>query len=237
MQVEVDTTAVVGAREASGAIGLQPDLAYLRTGLANVVFVGRPGDWVLIDAGFPGYRNTIRRAAEARFGAGARPRAILLTHGHVDHVGALPRLAEDWDVPVFAHVDEHPFLNGGRSYPPARPRLSDGLLSLSSVLFRRSPKDLGARLQALPKDGSAPFMPGWRWIGTPGHTPGHVAFWHEERRVVIAGDAFVTTAQEELSSVLAQRPELHGPPRYFTPDGGRPRPPWPASPRSGRSWP
>jgi len=75
------------------------DLAYLRTVMVNVVFFGLPnaGDrkWVLIDAGIMGAKTAIKSAAEKRFGADARPAAIILTHGHFDHVGALEGLVGD----------------------------------------------------------------------------------------------------------------------------------------------
>jgi glyoxylase-like metal-dependent hydrolase (beta-lactamase superfamily II) len=61
-------------------------------------------------------------------------------------------------------------------------------------------------------------MPGWKWIHTPGHSPGHVSLWRESDRTLIVGDAFVTTRQESVYSALAQAPEMHGPPMYFTPD-------------------
>ena len=61
-------------------------------------------------------------------------------------------------------------------------------------------------------------MPGWSWVHTPGHTPGHVSLWREEDRAVIAGDAFITTSQESVYAVMTQREELHGPPMYFTTD-------------------
>ena len=61
-------------------------------------------------------------------------------------------------------------------------------------------------------------MPGWRAIHTPGHTPGHVALWRESDRTLLAGDAFITTRQESAYAVLTQKPEMHGPPRYYTPD-------------------
>jgi glyoxylase-like metal-dependent hydrolase (beta-lactamase superfamily II) len=61
-------------------------------------------------------------------------------------------------------------------------------------------------------------MPAWRWVHTPGHTEGHVSFWRETDRALIAGDAFITTAQESVYAVLAQKAEMHGPPMYFTPD-------------------
>jgi glyoxylase-like metal-dependent hydrolase (beta-lactamase superfamily II) len=61
-------------------------------------------------------------------------------------------------------------------------------------------------------------MPGWRWLHTPGHTPGHVSLWRVADRLLVAGDAFVTTRQESVYSAVTQAPEMHGPPMYFTPD-------------------
>ena len=85
---------------------LAGDLAYLKTVLVNVYFAGPPGagdrEWVLVDAGIPGQAGAIAAAAARRFQPGARPAAIVLTHGHFDHVGSLRLLAERWDVPVFA---------------------------------------------------------------------------------------------------------------------------------------
>src|SRR5437867_9069588 len=60
---------------------IAPDVGWLPVSFANVYFVGRPGGkWVLIDAGLPGWAADIFAAAEARFGAGSRPEAIVLTH-------------------------------------------------------------------------------------------------------------------------------------------------------------
>ena len=87
-----------------------------------------------------------------------------------------------------------------------------------SGLYPRGPIDLGARVQPLPNDGSVPAMPGWRWIHTPGHSPGHVSLFRDDDRTLIAGDAVVTTKQESALAALTYAPELHGPPAYFTPD-------------------
>jgi glyoxylase-like metal-dependent hydrolase (beta-lactamase superfamily II) len=173
---------------------------------------------VLVDAGVFGTKGLITGAAEERFGKEARPSAIVLTHGHFDHVGALEDLASAWDVPVYAHRLEFPFLNGEASYPPADPGVGGGLMSRLSPLFPRAPVNVGAFLRALPDDGSVPPMPGWRWIHTPGHAPGHISLWREADRCLLAGDAFVTTAQESVYSAVTQEPEMHGPPMYFTPD-------------------
>ena len=199
-----------------------PDLACLRTVIVNLFLYGRQGapsgSWVLIDAGLPGSATWIIGATEERFGPRTRPAAIVLTHGHFDHVGALHALLEKWDVPVYAHRLELPYLTGRSAYPPPDPTVGGGSLAVLSRFYPRGPYNFGDRIQPLPADGSVPGMPGWRWIHTPGHTPGHVSFFRDSDRTLIAGDAFVTTKQESAIAALTQRPEIHGPPAYFTPD-------------------
>jgi hypothetical protein len=97
-----------------------------------------------------------------------------------------------------------------------------------AALYPRGPIYVGPQLAELPADHSVPGMDGWRWVHTPGHTAGHVSFFRDADRALIAGDAVVTTKQESALAVLAQRPELHGPPMYFTQD-------WAASATSART--
>ena len=209
-----------------GTTEIAPDLAYRRLALVNVVFYGQPqcGDrgWVLIDTGIPGMTGRIESAARERFGEDARPAAIVLTHGHFDHVGCLEKLAEKWDAPIYAHSLERPYLDGSTEYPPPDTSVGGGIMPLLAPLFPRSPIDVSARLRDLPEDGSVPGMPDWRWLHTPGHTPGHVSLWRERDRALIVGDAFITTVQESAYAIAVQKPEMHGPPKYFTPD-------WPAA--------
>lgn len=205
----------------SGISAILPDLAFRRMSIVNVIFYGDPAtdaDWVLIDTGLPTSRQAIIEAAEHRFGVMRPPSAILLTHGHFDHVGSLETLAQHWNVPVYAHWLEFPYLNGQASYPPADPLVGGGAMALLSPLYPRSPVNVEQRLQPLPQDRSVPFMPGWTWLHTPGHAPGHVSLWRAADRCLIAGDAIVTTGQESVYEVMTQRPEMHGPPRYLTPD-------------------
>ena len=218
-QIPVDPAAVFGDVEAGGVVGLLPDLAYRRLGIVNVMLAGGPAEaQVLVDAGLPGTASVIRNAWASRFGGGSRPAAIVLTHGHIDHVGALQALLAEWDVPVYAHADELPYLDGRAAYPPPDTHVGGGAMSRLAALFPRQPIDVRRWLHPLPADGSVPLMPGWRWLHTPGHSAGHVSLWRESDRALIAGDAFITTAQESVYAVATQEPELHGPPMYFTAD-------------------
>jgi glyoxylase-like metal-dependent hydrolase (beta-lactamase superfamily II) len=198
------------------------DVSYLIDKFVNVCFVGAAGagdrEWALVDAGLPGSADKIKRAAARLFGADSRPAAILLTHGHIDHVGAIHTLTRDWDAPVYAHEMELPYLTGRSSYPPPDPFVGGGAMSVLSLLFPRGPFNLGSRIHAMPADGRVPGMHGWRWIPTPGHTPGHVSFVRDADRTLIAGDAFCTQKNESLIKALTHQPEMHGPPMYFTPD-------------------
>jgi glyoxylase-like metal-dependent hydrolase (beta-lactamase superfamily II) len=209
IDVPVDEVAALDAI-ATGVVGV-------RILFVNVFAVQGPVGWTLIDAGLAGAASRIEQWARTHFGK-TPPNAIVLTHAHFDHVGALEELARTWQVPVYAHRDELPYVTGERSYPPPDPSVGGGMMARMAGLYPRGPIDLSGRVQPLPADGSIPVLPGWRWIHTPGHTEGHVSLFRPLDRVLVAGDAFCTTKQESFFAVATQRPELHGPPAYFTTD-------------------
>ena len=118
--------------------------------MVNVVFFGTPGEsWVLIDAGVTGFTKSIEGAVEERF-EGLAPAAIVLTHGHFDHIGCLTKLAEKWNVPIFAHDLEVPYLDGSKAYSPPDPTVGGGVMPLLAPLFPRGPIDVSRWLQRLP---------------------------------------------------------------------------------------
>jgi glyoxylase-like metal-dependent hydrolase (beta-lactamase superfamily II) len=91
-------------------------------------------------------------------------------------------------------------------------------MALISPLYPHHSIALGDHVQALPADGCVPNLPQWRWIHTPGHTPGHISLFCDQDGALIAGDAFTTVKQESTLAVLTQEKEIHGPSKYFTTD-------------------
>lgn len=201
---------------------VRKDVFYLPVKIVNVCMVGDAdnpnSDWVLIDAGMSHSADLILRESENRFGKNRPPSAIVLTHGHFDHVGAISELISYWNIPVYAHERELPYLTGQSNYPPADTSVDGGLVTELSPLFPHHGINLGDNVHPLPDNGTVPGMPGWRWLHTPGHTPGHISLFRDEDSVLIAGDAFVTVKQESLYKVVLQVEEISGPPAYFTMD-------------------
>ncbi len=204
---------------ASGSgIQLMPDVYSHTIQIVNICLVGDEESFVLVDAGMPKSAEKILETIEEHFGENKRPEAIILTHGHFDHVGGIIELVEKWKIPVYAHPLELPFLTGKKSYPEADPSVEGGMVSKMSGMFPREPINLGEYVRELPASGTVPHMPGFKWYHTPGHSPGHVSLFRASDGVLIAGDAFVTVKQEYLYKVLTQEQEISGPPRYLTTD-------------------
>ncbi|WP_203247502.1 MBL fold metallo-hydrolase [Sporosarcina beigongshangi] len=206
--------------ESGNGTEVLPDLYSYTVQIVNIVLVGHPGEreFVLIDTGMPYSADKIISITEKRFGANSRPAAIILTHGHFDHVGSIIELVKHWDVPVYAHELELPFLTGEKSYPKPDSSVEGGMISKMSPIFPIEAIQLGNHVHPLSKDGTVPYLPEFRWIHTPGHSPGHVSLFREKDKALIVGDAFVTVKQEYLYKVLTQEQEISGPPRYLTTD-------------------
>ena len=185
--------------------------------IANAYLVGNSRNWVLVDSGTPGNAGKIKEAAEARFGPGAKPRAILLTHGHFDHAGSAPDLAREWNVRVYTHRLEWPYLSGKSSYPPHDPT-APGFFSFLVRFFPSSTVDLGERLEELANNLPALGLEDWQVLFTPGHTPGHVAFYRQRDGVLLAGDALTTTNLDNVFDTLLKRKQVCRPPAAATPD-------------------
>lgn len=196
---------------AQRVVEIASGVGVLPVSIANVYFVGAAGGpWALVDTGLPGKAEAIRAAAESRYGAGARPEAIFLTHGHFDHAGSARELADCWGVPILAHALEIPYLTGQSQYPPADPT-APGFMAFLCRFFKRQGFDLGARLQTL-AGGEPPGMAGWEWLHTPGHAPGQVAFFRRSDTTLLAGDAFTTIDVDSFWALATKQQRVCRPP-------------------------
>ncbi|MFD2044292.1 MBL fold metallo-hydrolase [Ornithinibacillus salinisoli] len=195
------------------------DVYYYTDQIVNIIFIGNPTEekWYLIDAGMPGSTEEIKRVIANRFGESSKPEAIILTHGHFDHVGTITDLIEEWKVPVYAHELEFPYLTGEKSYPEPDVTVEGGMLAKISAMYPNESIDIGKYVKPLPTD-HIPGLPEWKIIHTPGHSPGHVSLFRETDSLLISGDALITVRQDSFYKVLTQQPEVNGPPRYLTTD-------------------
>jgi glyoxylase-like metal-dependent hydrolase (beta-lactamase superfamily II) len=189
----------------------------------NVYFVRSDAGWFLVDAGWQSDRAHIAQAAVPLFGVGSRPENILLTHCHPDHAGAALDLARGWDREVLMHPAELPIATGDFEAMRAFAGPLDRWVVLpimramggrrrEAVLSRSS---MGEVARPFDPGGEVPGLPGWQCLPTPGHTPGHVAFYRPADRILISGDALVTLRVNSPLGLLG-RQGLSGPPWYTT---------------------
>jgi len=166
------------------------------------VYLARSEDgWILIDTGF-GVPGVLDELAAGLAYAGIAPadlRQILLTHVHPDHGGNAPQLAAMSGAPIRLHPADAELLEWILR-PGSAARMGERLLAAGAEPDKVAESvEACARLFALfpPLDGALPLVPGESFetvlgplevIHTPGHSPGHVCFHLQDRRVLISGD-------------------------------------------------
>jgi len=170
---------------------------------ANAINVYLVGD-VLIDAG--------TRQAEKRIMRQVSGRAVTahaLTHAHPDHQGSSDAICKRLEIPLWCGQGDIPAMEtpGGLSSSRA-PRL----LNLLREHYWTGPPHPVAR--ALTEGDE---VAGFTVLETPGHSRGHISFWRESDRVLIAGDVLFNV------NPFTGVPGLHEPPELFTPDPARNR--------------
>lgn len=140
-----------------------PDAVHGMIAWPNTVLVTGP-ETIVVDPGYATQGDMLAGALLARGIAVDDVHTVLMTHLHSDHLSALPQLGE---CDLFVHEDELETTHG---------RAQRGLLD-------------GVTVHRLSGDGGE-VRDGIRWIHTPGHSPGHVAFAIDtaEGVVVVAGD-------------------------------------------------
>ena len=104
---------------------------------------------------------------------GLKPVAILLTHGHFDHIMGVQGVKKEYGIPIYASKDEVEVL--------ANPQIN-----VSTMMGAY----LSMKADELFSDGDVLELAGMKLkvISTPGHTIGSVCFYMEEEKVLISGD-------------------------------------------------
>lgn len=155
-------------------------------------------DGILVDAGT---RHATRRIlGQAR---GQQVTAHLLTHGHPDHQGASHAVCEALEIPLWCGDRD---ADGVEAGDLSKLVPQNTVTRLQSQFWTGPAHPVSRRLKEGDTVGS------FTVIETPGHSPGHLAFWRERDRVLILGDVLTNM------NLRTGQTGLHEPPRLFTID-------------------
>lgn len=141
----------------------------------------------VIDTGAPGSSERILGAVRELGRSPDNVSDIIITHGHLDHVGGLPELQRSVPARTGIHLAEAHHVDSDEPLPnpfthPILARICEPYLQWV---------DPGrARIDVYLRDGDElPVLGGMRIVHVPGHTPGSVALYFPQLGVIIVGDA------------------------------------------------
>jgi glyoxylase-like metal-dependent hydrolase (beta-lactamase superfamily II) len=179
-------------------VRVAPSIHRFGTGLINAYLIDDGGAVTIVDAGVPGYFTDIPHELAAMGRAIGDVQALVLTHGHSDHIGFAERLRSERHVPVWVH-EADAALARGEVPNPSKGLGPIRLAPLAGFLWFAM-RHGGLRTKRIAEvatfgDGAVLDAPGSpRVVLLPGHTPGSAAIHVPTLGALFVGDALATYA-------------------------------------------
>lgn len=184
-----------------------PPNLYVIRGVMGCCFLLHDGDdSVMIDTGLFGEPFLIRCLFRRLGLAPQSLKAILMTHGHLDHAGNLARLKQWTGATIFAHPNEQAHIDGAYPYQGVN-RWCGRLEAAGRKVFGYRP----AKVDEFIADGQVlPFWGGLQVVHLPGHTLGHCGFYSVRHDLLFCGDMMASYffSTHRPWAILNSAPEL-----------------------------
>ena len=174
-----------------------PGIHRVEDAYTNWYLVEDAGRLTIVDAGVPASWDSLQDALRRLGRAPGDVEAVVLTHGHFDHVGFAERARSELGVPVYVHENDVPLTRHAWRYDHERTRSYyfatqvRALPIVAALLRHRAFWPAPVREVVRYEGGTLPVPGSPQVVFTPGHTLGHCALHFPDRDAVLAGDAIV----------------------------------------------
>lgn len=189
---------------------------HIEGGYANTYLIEGEEGLAAVDVGSNLAAEKIKKIINENYGRKERGlKLITATHFHIDHIGGIARLKElfpEAEINFFHMVEK--YISGEEQI--AIPPFSRWVMGLVPVMtrmrhqYRNYRQSFASRKAGIPlpflrkytrigyepkckleESRAIPFLPDWRLIATPGHTPDSICFYNEEYKILISGDTIL----------------------------------------------